>query len=932
MKINSKITLGFVFIYFCMIIIAGLVIDYVSSEVKSQIGSSLMELAMEDSDAIDKDIFNIENFVKSLGQTSFVILDAIKESNARTAAIGSEEAIQKYIYEKDKEWKSAPGHETTPFMKEIIDSRASARLRSTQDYFKKVDGFNLFSEIFVTNKYGINVAQTAKTSGYMHADEEWWQISKKEGHYVSGIEYKKSFSNYSLVIGSVIKDEEGKFVGVLKAVVDLAEMRSVINEAKEGLRYKDSSVELVDGKGYRWYGIGPSGYMAKETSGGSAPDIVIAGNSGFTVEKDKDTSRTVLRAFGHSRGFKGYKGFGGAVIINVDADEIFVPVGVLAHKLIIIFFILLLAIAFIGRLISLTISKPIHELRKGMEIIGNGNLDHRVGTAVPKDEIGQLARSFDYMIFKLKAATVSRDEILREVEERRKIEMELRRLVSVVEHSEDAVIGKTLDGYIFSWNSGAQKIYGYSYDEVKGKHVSIIIPPDRLDEFNQVMEKVKNGNVVEHMETVRVRKDGRKLDMSLTFSPIKDGSANVIGISSIGRDVTIRKKAEMLLRENEQKLRALFDQTFQFIGLLTLDGILIEANRAALQLANVDEADVLGKFFWDTPWWTHSPQLQEKLKEAIKRSSEGEFVRFEATHPDKDGNLHNVDFSLKPVRDENGKVIFLLPEGHDITEIKKAEEELRTAYTKLKKIQAQLVQASKMASVGMLAGGVAHEINNPLTGVLNNIQLLKMMIDKGVTLNSTELKEILDIIEESSLRCKNITQSLLSFSRASRGDFTKLDLNEIVNAVVGLVEHEVNLNNISINKQLESGIPAILGDAQLLKQVVFDMIHNATWAIRKKLEKDAGHIYIETYYDSKKDRIFLLISDDGIGIPEEYIDKVFEPFFTTKPVGEGTGLGLSIVFNIISGHKGTIKVENRDGGGALFRISLLPAERAKGHA
>ncbi len=137
-------------------------------------------------------------------------------------------------------------------------------------------------------------------------------------------------------------------------------------------------------------------------------------------------------------------------------------------------------------------------------------------------------------------------------------------------------------------------------------------------------------------------------------------------------EIKKRKKAEDELRESERKIRALYDQTFQFIGLMTPDGILIEANRTALEFSGVELKDVLNKPFWQTPWWTHSSELQEKLRQAIKKVAQGEFLRFEVTHLGKDGVLHYVDFSLKPVKDESGKVVYLIPEGRDITDTKKS--------------------------------------------------------------------------------------------------------------------------------------------------------------------------------------------------------------------------------------------------------------------
>jgi len=143
---------------------------------------------------------------------------------------------------------------------------------------------------------------------------------------------------------------------------------------------------------------------------------------------------------------------------------------------------------------------------------------------------------------------------------------------------------------------------------------------------------------------------------------------------------------EAVFREAEWKVRAVFDQTFQFIGLMTPQGILLEANRTALEFASVKESDVLGKPFWDTPWWTHSPELQARLRKAVTAAARGEFVRFEATHPSAGGELRYIDFSVKPVRDDDGNVVFLIPEGRDITERKQAEDALRRSEKKYRRL------------------------------------------------------------------------------------------------------------------------------------------------------------------------------------------------------------------------------------------------------
>lgn len=216
----------------------------------------------------------------------------------------------------------------------------------------------------------------------------------------------------------------------------------------------------------------------------------------------------------------------------------------------------------------------------------------------------------------------------------------------------------------------------------------------------------------------------------------------------------------------------------------------------------------------------------------------------------------------------------------EITERKKAEEELKNAFEQLKQTQAQLIQSAKMASVGQLASGVAHEINNPLGGLLNNIQMIRENIGKRKDPNLEEFKGTLDEIEESALRCKKAVQDLLDFSRITGWPFKLVSLNEVIESAIALIEGKTQFDNIIIQKQLQLDLPLILGDYQYLQQVVFNIVFNAKEAIKEKPKKQGGLIIINTQYQQEKNAILLSISDNGIGIPKENMDRIFEPFFT----------------------------------------------------
>lgn len=260
-----------------------------------------------------------------------------------------------------------------------------------------------------------------------------------------------------------------------------------------------------------------------------------------------------------------------------------------------------------------------------------------------------------------------------------------------------------------------------------------------------------------------------------------------------------------------------------------------------------------------------------------------------------------------------------------------AQKKLKASYEELKRTQDQLIQTSKMAAIGQLAGGIAHEINNPLTGILNNVQLAKMMAETNKEFKMEDFRELLDAVEESSLRCKKITQSLLDFTHYAKREFLPVSLNAIIDKVVGLIFTEMRLDNITILKGFQPDLIDIEGDPQLLQQVILGLIANAKWAIDQKTKSGAGggNIIIKTYQDTETKSVILEISDNGIGIPEQNLPRLFEPFFTTNDVGEGTGLGLALIYNIIQNHNGKMSVDSQVNAGATFKIAF-PANKKQG--
>ena len=277
--------------------------------------------------------------------------------------------------------------------------------------------------------------------------------------------------------------------------------------------------------------------------------------------------------------------------------------------------------------------------------------------------------------------------IFRDVTAQRRMEREkanqllmARLLASIVETSDDAIVSKSLDGTIQTWNAGAQRLFGYSPEQAIGRHISILIPPERLAEEDEIIAKLRAGERVDHFETERLRADGRRLLVSLTISPIKDAENQVVGASKIVRDVTRQREAEqrerLLLAETaaaNAKFGAFFEQGALFAGLIDVTGTIVEVNRVAADECGYAKEEIVGKPFWEGPWWASSPATVQRIEAAVTHAREGQIFRSELPYAVASGDERIVDLTIQPIKDEAGHVLALGTAAVDITDRKRAE-------------------------------------------------------------------------------------------------------------------------------------------------------------------------------------------------------------------------------------------------------------------
>jgi len=254
----------------------------------------------------------------------------------------------------------------------------------------------------------------------------------------------------------------------------------------------------------------------------------------------------------------------------------------------------------------------------------------------------------------------------------------LAHLAAVIDASSDAILSKTLEGVITSWNASAERMFGYTADEVIGRNIRLLIPEERQEEEDEILANLRAGRYIEHYETVRLTKEGVPLDVSLSISPVKDASGTIVGAAKIARDITARKRADEALMAATAKFESVFNQSGIFAGIMDLAGRMIEVNDLAVDWCGYTREQVLGRPFWETPWWRGSEEMRDRIRAATMQAREGEPFRETLRYWLADGSERVVDFAMHPIRDEHGTVRLLHPTGIDITEREQAEQRFRS--------------------------------------------------------------------------------------------------------------------------------------------------------------------------------------------------------------------------------------------------------------
>jgi len=393
-------------------------------------------------------------------------------------------------------------------------------------------------------------------------------------------------------------------------------------------------------------------------------------------------------------------------------------------------------------------------------------------------------------------------------------------------------------------------------------------------------------------------------------------------VAASRRSEQIATEALAQLRKSQEFTVQAVDHSLHLFGWLSADGQIQFANATALGMIRTESAKVVGRYFWDTPWFSDAPEEQRKLREAVSRAAQGETVRYETLHRNWNGAIREIELSLHPIVESDGTVTRLIAEGRDITD----EHE---AIRQKDAISERLHQSQKMEVIGQLTGGVAHDFNNSLTTISGLAQILK---DGGA--EGAQREEFLGMILDATRNASNLTRRLLAFSRKeSRTLDTPLDLAAIVSDVATMLRRTQDKRvTISVHSDLDVAI--VMGDESMLQNAFLNMGINAFHAMPDggRLEFALRERHLDSEASAKTsppippgDYFELEVRDTGCGMAPEVASRIFEPFFTTKAPGKGTGLGMSMVLDSLKELGGAISVDSSPGEGTTFKVHLPKA-------
>jgi two-component system sensor kinase FixL len=482
------------------------------------------------------------------------------------------------------------------------------------------------------------------------------------------------------------------------------------------------------------------------------------------------------------------------------------------------------------------------------------------------------------------------------------------RLAAIVASSDDAIIGKTLDGVMTDWNAGAEAIFGYTAAEAVGQPLALLLPPGQEDEMTLMLARIKAGERIEHYETRRRRKDGAIIDVSMTVSPVWDDAGRLVGASKVARDVTEARRAQLELTAREAHLRAVLDSIPDAMIVIDHRGIIQSFSTTAERLFGYTEAEAVG---WNVSVLMPSPYREQH---------DTYLARYFATGEKKVIGRGRVvvglrkDGSTFPMELAVGEVV----SGGDraFTGFVRDLTERQATQQRMQDMQAELIHMSRFTAMGEMASTLAHELNQPLTAVASYLNGCRRLLDGSESVHNLMLRDAIDRAADQALRAGQIIRRLRQFVARGESERNVESLPKLVEEASALALVGIKETGVRVSFALDPRVEFVMADKVQIQQVVLNLIRNAIEAMQDVEQRE---LRIATAAQ-QNEMVEISVSDSGPGIAPEVASQLFHPFVTTKP--QGMGVGLSISRTIIEAHGGRLWADPNPDGGTIFRLTL----------
>jgi PAS domain S-box-containing protein len=481
------------------------------------------------------------------------------------------------------------------------------------------------------------------------------------------------------------------------------------------------------------------------------------------------------------------------------------------------------------------------------------------------------------------------------------------RLAAIVDSSDDAIISKSLDGTISAWNRGAEKVFGYSAAEIVNKPMAVLLPPERIAEESDILARIKRGERVDHFETVRVRKDGTNIDVSVTISPIRDRTGVIVGASKIARDITERKRADESLRQQTENERQLIKGVKDY-AILMLDpqGLITTWNEGAERIKGYRAEEIVGTHF--SKFYTAEAIAQGKPARELQQAAEKGRYEEEGWRVRKDGSRFWANVIVTALFHANGTLRGFGRVTRDISERLAMEGERQKAVVESARYTKALERSN--LELDAFAYAASHDLKAPLRVIHNASTWIEEDLAGKL---SPEIQENMTLLRSRVRRMDRLLDDLLEYSRIGRET-----VDRPADAISGSVLMENILGLLSppegfiVNST--SAFAGIKVFRMPLQQILINLISNAI----KHHDKNVGRI--EVSVEDLGATFRFRVKDDGPGIPAQYHEQVFRMFQTLKPRDqvEGSGMGLAMVRKYIDVAGGELNLESAVGQGSTF--------------